>query len=221
VDNFSRRAAELFPEKFRNFSVNKSAKIPLTILAVDATGDVLTVALVRDNRLFKARRSGRDSDEALLPAVDAVMKKAGVSWKDLDAVAVASGPGRFTGIRVGMSFATMLAFKLEIPALALSRLEAAAAKSEAREVVAALPGWKGEVYHQLFRRGRSVGKASWTAPEAWDAAKRAAENKGVPVLYGETDASDLLPVARRRLAERRIPPFEPFYLKPAGYERRR
>ena len=197
----------------------------MNILAVDATGDALTVALDAGGKIFAASKSGkRPHDETLLPAVEGVLKRAKVSWDDLDAVAAAAGPGRFTGIRIGLSFASILGMKLKIPALALSRLEAAAEKSSADDVLAALPGWKNEVYSQRFHRKKSGlvadGDAAWTAPEAWPQVRADAESRGLAVSYGDTDAADLLAVARRRLKAKKIPPFEPFYLKPAGYEKK-
>ena len=197
----------------------------MIILAVDATGDDLTAALDSGGKVYAVRRSGKKPhDEALLPAVEGLLKRAKISWDDLDAVAAASGPGRFTGIRIGLSFAAMAGMKLKIPALALSRLEAAAEKSGADDVLAALPGWKNEVYSQRFRRTRAGlsadGDAEWTAPEAWPKRREAAESLGRTVAYGDVDAADLLPVARARLAAKKPPPFEPFYLKPAGYEKK-
>ncbi|OGS36608.1 MAG: tRNA (adenosine(37)-N6)-threonylcarbamoyltransferase complex dimerization subunit type 1 TsaB, partial [Elusimicrobia bacterium RIFOXYD12_FULL_66_9] len=112
----------------------------MVILAVDATGDALFVALESGGRVLSARRDAKTKhDESLLPAVESLLKRAKLTWKDLDAVAVPSGPGRFTGIRIGMAFAAMLAMKLNIPALALSRLEAAAEKCGDGDVLAALP----------------------------------------------------------------------------------
>ena len=197
----------------------------MNILAVDATGEVLSIALDAGGKVYAARKSGkRPHDETLLPAVEAVLKRAKLSWDDLDAVAAASGPGRFTGIRIGLAFASILGMKLRIPALALSRLEAAAEKSGASAVLAALPGWKNEVYHQGFRRKKSGlvadGEAEWTSPEAWPQARAAAEARGLAVAYADTDASDVLPVAHRYLKAKRTPPFAPFYLKPAGYEKK-
>ena len=192
----------------------------MVILAVDATGGALFVALENKGRILTARRAAKTKhDEALLPAVESLFKRAKLTWKDLDAVAVASGPGRFTGIRIGMAFAAVLKMKLKIPALALSRLEAAAEKSGAADVLAALPGWKDEVYSQSFKGGKPVGDAAWTVPAEWPAVKAEAEARGQTVSFHDTDARDLLPVARRRLASKKIPKFEPFYLKPAGYER--
>jgi tRNA threonylcarbamoyladenosine biosynthesis protein TsaB len=198
----------------------------MNILAVDATGDALTVALDAGGKVFAARRSGRTPhDESLLSAVEGVLKRARLAFDDLDAVAAAAGPGRFTGIRIGLSFAAILGMKLKIPALALSRLEAAAEKSPAEDVLAALPGWKDEVYSQRFRRKKSGlaadGAAAWTSPADWPRIRAEAGAKGMAVAFGDTDAADLLTVARRRLAANSIPPFEPFYLKPAGYEKPR
>jgi tRNA threonylcarbamoyladenosine biosynthesis protein TsaB len=198
----------------------------VNILAVDATGEVLSIALDAGGKLFVARKSGkRPHDETLLPAVEGVLKRAKLSWDDLDAVAAAAGPGRFTGIRIGLSFAAIVGMKLKIPALALSRLEAAAEKSGANDVLAALPGWKNEVYHQRFRRKRaglaSAAGAEWTSPDAWPSRRAAAQAEGLIVVEGDVDAADLLPVARRFLKSKKAPPFAPFYLKPAGYEKKK
>ncbi|MEK7233341.1 MAG: tRNA (adenosine(37)-N6)-threonylcarbamoyltransferase complex dimerization subunit type 1 TsaB [Elusimicrobiota bacterium] len=189
----------------------------MNILAVDATGEVLSVALGR----FELKRSAKKHDEALLPLVERLLKKAALDWTDLDAVAAASGPGRFTGIRIGMSFAAAAGFHLRIPALAISRLAAAAGRSKADRILGALPGWKDEVYSQEYRRGKARGDASWTSPQDWPAFRDAAELGGLEVSLSETSAADLLPVARAMLAAKKIPPFKPFYLKPANYERYR
>lgn len=189
----------------------------MIILAVDATGDVLSVAV--DGHELK--RAAKKHDEALLPLVQRLLKKAKLKWSDLDAIAAASGPGRFTGIRIGMSFAAAAGFQLKVPALAISRLAAAAGRSKAPRVLGALPGWKDEVYAQEFKKGKSDGDASWTPPKDWPAFRAAAEAKGLEVAYGDTTAADLLPVARACLAAKKIPPFKPFYLKPASYERPR
>lgn len=185
------------------------------ILAVDATGEVLSVAVGG----HELRRAAKKHDEALLPLIERLLAKAKLEWADLDAIAAASGPGRFTGIRIGMSFAAAAGFQLKIPALAISRLAAAAARSKADRVLGALPGWKDEVYAQAYRKGEAAGEATWTPPTDWAAFRAAAEKKGLEVSYGDTTAADLLPVARRCLAAGKVPPFKPFYLKPASYER--
>ena len=194
----------------------------MNILAVDGTGDALSVALRAGKRTLAVSRRAKH-DEALLPAVEALLKKAGLEWRGLDAVAAAAGPGRFTGIRVGLSFAAAAGFQLGKPALGISRLEALAGRSDAERILAALPGWKDEVYHQEFRRARGklreAGEPAITAPADWPAFRAAAEKRGLDVVHADADARDLLAAAERRLAERRPSPLEPLYLKPAGYER--
>ncbi|UPT73539.1 MAG: tRNA (adenosine(37)-N6)-threonylcarbamoyltransferase complex dimerization subunit type 1 TsaB [Elusimicrobiota bacterium] len=189
----------------------------MNILAVDATGDVLSVAV----GTFVLSQSSKKHDEALLPLVERILKKAKLDWKDLDAVAAASGPGRFTGIRVGLSFAAAAGFQLGVPAIAVSRLAAAAGRAKGPRALAAMPGWKDEVYSQEFVRGKAKGKAAWTAPDAWPALRAAAERRGLEVVYADTGAADLLGPARAALESGKLPPFEPFYLKPAGYEKPR
>lgn len=187
------------------------------ILAVDATGEVLSVALGGHELV----RAAKKHDEALLPLIERLLKKAKLDWKDLDAIAAASGPGRFTGIRIGMSFAAAAGFQLKVPALAVSRLAAAAGRSKKERVLGALPGWKDEVYSQAYRKGKASGEAAWTAPSDWPAYRAAAETRGLEVSYGETTAADLLPIAAGMLERGAFPPFKPFYLKPASYERAR
>jgi len=195
----------------------------VNLLAVDAAGETLSVALRAGGRVLTASRKGKH-DETLLPAAESLLRRASVSWKDLDAVAAATGPGRFTGIRIGLSFAAAAGFQLGVPALGVSRLEALALRSDGERVLAALPGWKGEVYHQEFCRYRgrflrAAGEPAIAPAERWEAERAAAERRGLTVAHAEADARDLLAAAEALLAAKRKAPLEPFYLKPAGYER--
>lgn len=196
----------------------------LNLVAVDATGEALSVAALAGEKLFHVVRRAGAHDEALPGAVDAVLKRAGLGYEDLDAVAAASGPGRFTGIRIGMSFAAVCAWRLKVPALAVSRLEALAFAAAPGRARAVLSGWREERYHQGFsRKGRqalprAVDEAAWTPADAWPAERERLEKAGWSVVEGEVDARLLARLAAKRLSARRVPRFAPFYLKPAGYE---
>src|SRR3974390_3374060 len=69
----------------------------------------------------------RGHAEALLPLVQRVMQQAGVSFPDIDRVAVTTGPGSFTGLRVGIAAARGMALAAAKPAVGLSTLAAFAA----------------------------------------------------------------------------------------------
>ena len=90
------------------------------------------------------------------------LMKAGAEWQDCDAIVVASGPGLFTGIRIGMSFAAVLARRLGIPALAISRFEALAAKTPGKSVCAVLPGCD-----RGSKRGAQGAIVKHCCPRAW------------------------------------------------------
>ena len=83
----------------------------------------------------------------LVPQIAALLKKHGYSKTDLAAFAVASGPGSFTGLRVGLAAVKALAEALQKPIVAISLLEAVAWSSAAHDrVLAALDAGRGDVY---------------------------------------------------------------------------
>ncbi|SHM48558.1 tRNA threonylcarbamoyladenosine biosynthesis protein TsaB [Anaerosporobacter mobilis DSM 15930] len=89
----------------------------MKILAIDSSGLVASVAIVSENELigeytinFKKTHS-----QTLLPMLDAVVKMVELDLKDIDAIAVAMGPGSFTGLRIGSSTAKGLGLALDKP----------------------------------------------------------------------------------------------------------
>jgi tRNA threonylcarbamoyladenosine biosynthesis protein TsaB len=98
--------------------------------------------------------------ERLMTQVDEVLRAAGCSAGSLDGVAVSSGPGSFTGLRIGMSVAKGLAYAHDIPLIGVSTLEALALHAAAgagvvpgETVLAVLDARRDEVYCQMFLAG--------------------------------------------------------------------
>jgi len=128
----------------------------MLLLALDTAGPNCAVALARgDSRDFKIvaraeQRVGRGHAELLMPMVEAALADAGVEFEDLDRIAVTSGPGSFTGVRVGIAAARGLALALNIPAVGIGSLTALAFPVVQRQtegtVVAALDAWRSEIY---------------------------------------------------------------------------
>jgi tRNA threonylcarbamoyladenosine biosynthesis protein TsaB len=94
------------------------------ILAFDTATDATTSALVWDGELVGERVS---RPVTLLEDVDALLRRAGASESRLDGIAVGTGPGSFTGLRMGLATARALAFALEIGVAGVSTLDALAA----------------------------------------------------------------------------------------------
>lgn len=87
-----------------------------TVLAFDCALSGQGVAVVRDGvGLAVAREEGRDQAARLMPAVGEVLERAGVARREIDLIAVTTGPGSFTGVRVGLAAARGLAVGLGVP----------------------------------------------------------------------------------------------------------
>jgi len=110
----------------------------------------------------------RGHAEALMPLVARVMDQAGIAFSDLDRVAVTTGPGSFTGLRVGIAAARGIALAADKPAVGLSTLTAYAAPHMAEDdsvpVVAAIDARHGHVYLQVFGPGGRTLTAPRLAP---------------------------------------------------------
>lgn len=130
-------------------------------LAIDTATEVLALAL-GDGEGVLAETSvdaGRSHLEILLPAAHELLGSAGMTIGDLTAIVVGTGPGTFSGLRVGIATARALAQSLEIPLFGSSTLEALA-KELAAGIEASIPGWvlplidarRGQVFTQLFKK---------------------------------------------------------------------
>ena len=136
------------------------------ILAIETGTDICSVALVRDGELVALRESDEERNHAKKIAVfvDELLRECGVAPDELDAVAVSKGPGSYTGLRIGVSFAKGLCYGQHIPLVAVGSLdslvEVAREDFEAGIVdvdnwseatlCARIDGRRMEVYTQLF-----------------------------------------------------------------------
>ena len=86
------------------------------------------MALANDGELMALRESdeGRDHAKKVAVFVDELLKETGVQPDDLDAIAVGKGPGSYTGLRIGVSFAKGMCYALNIPLIAVGSLDALA-----------------------------------------------------------------------------------------------
>lgn len=130
-------------------------------LALDTATASMTVALARDGRVLAERdsRSERNHSIRLMPEVDSLLAEAGIAPADLAGIAVGHGPGSYTGIRIGVTVAKMMAWALNVPLSAVSSLEALAYGAVQRGLEG--PAWivplmdarRGQVYTGLYGFG--------------------------------------------------------------------
>ena len=129
----------------------------MLILAIDTALDACAAAVL-DTASGKmvARESlamKRGHAEALMPLIGRVMKQAGIAFAALDRIAVTTGPGSFTGLRVGLSAARGIGLAADKPVVGLSTLTAYAApvvsQNAARPVISAIDARHDQVYFQV------------------------------------------------------------------------
>jgi tRNA threonylcarbamoyladenosine biosynthesis protein TsaB len=130
------------------------------ILAIDTTTPSGSVALLEDEALLGEVdiESAATHSARLLRSVDFLLGAGGRDIKDVDAFAVAAGPGSFTGIRIGVGAVKSLAFASAKPIAPVSTLLALASKlaaDGARLVCPLLDAKKDEIYAGLFEAGKA------------------------------------------------------------------
>jgi tRNA threonylcarbamoyladenosine biosynthesis protein TsaB len=123
---------------------------PETILAFDTSAAHCAAALLWGDRVvLRLEEMQKGQAERLFPMLEEVLTEGGVAWRDLAAIAVGTGPGNFTGVRISVAAARGLALALGVPAIGVTRLEAMA-YGATRPVSVVEDARRGEVYVQSF-----------------------------------------------------------------------
>lgn len=212
----------------------------MRILAIDTALEACSAAVLDTASVASAVHESlpmvRGHAEALIPLIGRVLDRAQLTFTDIDRVAVTTGPGSFTGLRVGISAARGIALATGKPAVGLSTLAAYAAPliaaKDAAAVVAVVDARHDHVYMQVFASGgrtlvsarlvhmrealrfaatgspRLVGTGAKLLAAAWPPAERP------PTSVDPLGAPDINWVARLGLAaDPTGEPPKPFYLR--------
>jgi tRNA threonylcarbamoyladenosine biosynthesis protein TsaB len=126
------------------FVIGIDTATPVTSVAVGSEAGALASVSVRNDRAHA---------ELLIPMVREALDRAGLEGSDLSGIAVGTGPGLFTGLRVGVSSAKALAQAWGLPMVAISSLDvlAFACRHAGRLVCAAIDGRRGELFVATYR----------------------------------------------------------------------
>ncbi|MGI6128959.1 MAG: tRNA (adenosine(37)-N6)-threonylcarbamoyltransferase complex dimerization subunit type 1 TsaB [bacterium] len=109
------------------------------LLALETATPTLSVALIKDGEpvVEYNERSKRRHAQTVAPTIEALLHEQGLKAKDLDAVTCGSGPGSFTGLRIGLSTAKGLAQALDIALITVSTLDVLAAAAVRPDTIVA------------------------------------------------------------------------------------
>lgn len=127
----------------------------MILLAIDSTAATGAVALCRDRKLLAsiALNTGNTHSETLLPSVEALLRMCDLTADDVDIFACSSGPGSFTGVRIGASTIKGMAFGKNKPCIGISTLEALAYNLRSFDGILCpvMNARRSQVYNALFR----------------------------------------------------------------------
>ncbi len=128
----------------------------MKILALESSALAASAALWEDGKCvgLYLQNCGLTHSETLLPMAENLLKGCGLPLQAADLVAVARGPGSFTGVRIGVATAKGLSWGLDKPCCGVSTLEAMAwqgAHLEGKLLCCCMDARRGQVYNALFR----------------------------------------------------------------------
>ena len=126
----------------------------MSILSIDTSSQVSSVAVLSAERVAAeiCMQGALTHSETLMPHIETALRMARVEKSELEGIAVSIGPGSFTGLRIGLASAKMMAYALHIPLIAVPTLEALAHHyiCEGVRLVPMMDAQKGNVYAQEF-----------------------------------------------------------------------
>jgi len=128
----------------------------MRVLGIDTSAKTCSTALLQDGAIISSHflGEGLTHSQTLLPMIKKTLEESDCSVTDLDLISITSGPGSFTGLRIGISSVKGLAFSHQIPCVGVSTLEAAAENCVEYEGYVAsvlMDARRGEFYNALFR----------------------------------------------------------------------
>ena len=136
----------------------------MLILALDTTTRAASCAVSRDGVVLRedAIDSSRQLAVQLPGALEAVLALADAELREVDAFAVATGPGSFTGLRIGIATMQGFAFAEEKPLIGISALTALSAVASpaflGSRIATWIDAWRGDVYAALYEDGHAAGE---------------------------------------------------------------
>ncbi len=121
-------------------------------LFIDSATATLVVAIIIDNEIayIYNKETGKDMSSTIMPVIEEAFAQTALTPKDIDKIFVSTGPGSFTGIRVGLAVAKTMAWSLNIPIIPISSLEVIASTPNTNNNIALIDARRGYVFAGVY-----------------------------------------------------------------------
>lgn len=181
----------------------------MKILAIDSSNQPLTVGILENNIILNEQiiNIKRNHSIQLMPAIDQALKQTNLKIEEMDALAVANGPGSYTGLRIAVTVAKSLAWAQNTKLIGVSSLKVIAANSQSKNptyIVPVFDARRENIYTGLYQRneaGHLMQIETDTHIAAEPYASYLANKKGNFELIG-TDAKKFYDTFKKTLGDR-------------------
>lgn len=127
----------------------------MKLLAIDTSNQVMSIAVLEDQKIIGELTTNlkRNHSERLMPAIDDLMKEVNMDIQEIDRIAVAKGPGSYTGLRIGVTTAKTLAWTMKKELVGISSLKIMAANVNPTNayIVPLMDARRGNIYTGLYQ----------------------------------------------------------------------
>ncbi|MFJ7827841.1 tRNA (adenosine(37)-N6)-threonylcarbamoyltransferase complex dimerization subunit type 1 TsaB [Psychrobacillus sp. NPDC096623] len=158
-------------------------------LGIDTSHTPLAVAIVKDEQVLASFQSSMKITHSIgtMPAIEELMEKANIKPNEIDAIAVAKGPGSYTGVRIGVTIGKTLAWTLNVPIYSVSSLHSLAENAPYFQgvVCSIMDARRGNVFAGIYSNGEVVKEAHMSLVDLLTTL----DNLEQPVLFVGLDVS--------------------------------
>jgi len=141
----------------------------MKLLALDCAGSGCSTCVVEDGHVLALQEEtmARGQDSRLMPMIQSSLARAGLTYADLDRIAVTRGPGSFTGLRIGLACARGLGLAADKPVIGIDRfaIHHTQHQDKARDLLVVLDSRRDELYTRFYPAGAVEAAPSALTPE--------------------------------------------------------
>ena len=129
----------------------------MNLLGIESSSRKLSIGLMKDDSFYELHSEKVNDTANSLPQLSKkIIKSASLSFEDLDAICISAGPGSFTGLRVGMSYAKGIAMALDIPIVPVSTFDSLAFDNSSEEIFTLIYSHGNTFYIRKYGLGSGI-----------------------------------------------------------------
>ena len=130
-----------------------------SIICIETSTDICSMALYENNNISLLKEDNtKQHSQLLAPFLESIIKKCNFEIMNLDAIAISIGPGSYTGLRIGLSFAKGIAFSINKPIIPIDTFDGINLEIDDSDYFIITKGFAENYFIQEYHKGKKIGK---------------------------------------------------------------